>query len=128
MQRIVGFDGSVYNCLYVYDDNIKEVLSKDIADFCTSGELSFNRLLNGFNNIEIRDKDGVKIIYVNLRSTDEEVFINYMFIVDSNYLEIVLGALKDVMNKEAKLNLLGIGSDKFDEVFNVFDYIDKKMQ
>ena len=126
MQRIVGFDGSVYNCLYVYDDNIKEVLSKDIADFCTFGEISFNRLLNGFNRIDIRDIDGVKIIYVSLRSTDEEVFIDYMFVVDSNYLEIVLGALKDVINKEAKLNLLGIWSDKFDEVFNVFDYMDKK--
>lgn len=126
MQRIVGFDGSVYNCLYVYDDNIKEVLSKDIADFCTFGEISFNRLLNGFNRIDIRDIDGVKIIYVSLRSIDEEVIIDYMFVVDSNYLEIVLGALKDVTNKEAKLNLLGIGSDKFDEIFNVFDYIDKK--
>lgn len=127
MQRIVGFDGSVYDCLYVYDDNIKEVLSKDISDFCNFGEVSFNRLLNGFDNIEIKDIDGVKIIYVSLRSTDEEVFINYMFIVDSNYLEIVLGALKDVINKEAKLNLLGIGSDKFDEIFNVFDYMGKNV-
>ena len=126
MQRIVGFDGSVYDCLYVYDDNVNEVLSKDITDFCTFDKSSFNRLLNGFNNIEIRDIDGIKIIYVSLRSTDEEVFINYMFIVDSNYLEIVLGALKGVINKEAKLNLLGIGADKFDEVFNVFDYMDKK--
>ena len=126
MQRIVGFDGSVYDCLYVYDDNVNEVLSKDITDFCTFDKSSFNRLLNGFNNIEIRDIDGIKIIYVSLRSTDEEVFINYMFIVDSNYLEIVLGALKGVINKEAKLNLLGIGADKFDEGFNVFDYMDKK--
>ena len=60
MQRIVGFDGSVYDCLYIYDDNINEVLSKDITDFCTFDKSIFNRLLNGFNNIEIRrDKNNL---------------------------------------------------------------------
>ena len=126
MKRVVGFDDMQYDCLYLYDDNFDEIVQTDISSFCLRDNIYFNRLSNGFNKIITVDKDGVKMTYVRLRDVNEKQAIDYIFITDSKYLEIVLSALKDVINKEAKLNLLGMHSDKFDEVFNVFDYLNKR--
>ena len=126
MKRVVGFDDMQYDCFYLYDDNVDEIIQTDMYNFCLRDNIYFNRLSNGFGKIITVDKDGIKITYVKLRDVNEKQFIDYIFITDSKYLEIVLCALKDVINKEAKLNLLGMDSGKFDEVFNVFDYLNKR--
>lgn len=126
MKRVVGFDDTQYDCFYLYDDNVDEILQMDIPSFCLRDNIYFSRLSNGFSKIITVEKDGIKMTYVGLRSVDEKQFIDYIFIADSKYLEIILCALKDVISKEAKLNLLGMDSGKFDEVFNVFDYLSKR--